>query len=172
MELMKGSGTNIVVREAAREDVARMAELTRATPTGAQWSSQQFAKILEGGDSTRIVLVAETPEQAEDGGVQGFIVASVIGNECEIENVVVNPPKQQRGLGETLLREVLKRIQSRDCAAVFLEVRESNRGARRLYEKCGFREAGRRMKYYVQPVEDAVIYRIGVDVDAAKTVQG
>ncbi len=35
---------------------------------------------------------------------------------------------------------------------------ESNQAARRLYEKHGFQEAGRRRAYYRNPEEDAVLY--------------
>ena len=46
------------------------------------------------------------------------------------------------------------------AAAVFLEVRESNRAARALYEKWAFLESGRRRGYYKDPEEDAILYRI------------
>jgi ribosomal-protein-alanine N-acetyltransferase len=42
---------------------------------------------------------------------------------------------------------------------VFLEVRESNGGARALYASRGFEVAGRRAKYYRKPVEDALVLR-------------
>ena len=38
-----------------------------------------------------------------------------------------------------------------------LEVRASNVGARRLYERLGFYMAGTRRNYYTSPVEDALI---------------
>ena len=38
-----------------------------------------------------------------------------------------------------------------------LEVRASNEGALRLYERLGFHTAGRRPNYYSSPVEDALI---------------
>jgi ribosomal-protein-alanine N-acetyltransferase len=44
-----------------------------------------------------------------------------------------------------------------------LEVRESNASARGLYEKQGFREAGRRRGYYTDPVEDAILYSLRFD---------
>jgi ribosomal-protein-alanine acetyltransferase len=103
--------------------------------------------------------------------IEGFVVAHLIGAECEIENVVVNPQSQRRGLGKILLEELLKRVQHAGCRAVFLEVRETNRAARGLYEKCGFREVGRRVKYYSQPEEDAVVYRFIPSADASETVQ-
>jgi ribosomal-protein-alanine N-acetyltransferase len=39
----------------------------------------------------------------------------------------------------------------------FLEVRESNAGARAFYSKMGFVEAGRRKNYYREPAEDALL---------------
>ena len=41
---------------------------------------------------------------------------------------------------------------------ILLEVRESNSAARKLYEKCGFVQSGRRQRYYKQPEEDAILY--------------
>jgi len=43
------------------------------------------------------------------------------------------------------------------ASRILLEVRESNRPARRLYEKHAFREVGRRLKYYNHPLEDAIL---------------
>jgi ribosomal-protein-alanine N-acetyltransferase len=40
---------------------------------------------------------------------------------------------------------------------IFLEVRESNLGARRFYEQRGFAVTGRRLRYYRQPDEDALL---------------
>jgi len=42
---------------------------------------------------------------------------------------------------------------------VYLEVRESNAGARHLYQSLGFGEVTRRARYYRRPVEDAVVLR-------------
>jgi ribosomal-protein-alanine N-acetyltransferase len=41
--------------------------------------------------------------------------------------------------------------------SVFLEVRPSNITAVELYEKLGFREIGRRPKYYTDSKEDALV---------------
>jgi ribosomal protein S18 acetylase RimI-like enzyme len=38
-------------------------------------------------------------------------------------------------------------------------VRESNAGARTLYEKAAFEQTGRRPSHYTSPVEDAILYR-------------
>jgi ribosomal-protein-alanine N-acetyltransferase len=50
---------------------------------------------------------------------------------------------------------------ARELAAheIWLEVRESNARALRLYEECGFLVTGRRAGYYADPAEDAVLMR-------------
>jgi ribosomal-protein-alanine N-acetyltransferase len=45
---------------------------------------------------------------------------------------------------------------------VLLELRASNRPALGLYRTLGFVDAGRRSRYYQEPVEDAVLLRLGL----------
>jgi ribosomal-protein-alanine N-acetyltransferase len=51
----------------------------------------------------------------------------------------------------------LRSIRSRH---LFLEVRESNEAALKLYRKLGFGEIGRREKYYENPEETAIVMRL------------
>jgi ribosomal-protein-alanine N-acetyltransferase len=82
-----------------------------------------------------------------------------VGTEWEIENIAVAGPARRRGLGTRLLAELLKRVHKAGAHNVFLEVRESNRAARELYQEWAFVESGRRKAYYHAPDEDAVLYR-------------
>jgi ribosomal-protein-alanine N-acetyltransferase len=67
------------------------------------------------------------------------------------------------GFGSALVSAVLEQISlhkpPNDQLAVYLEVRESNVAARKLYEKFGFRLDNRRRAYYRLPEEDALVYR-------------
>ena len=103
----------------------------------------------------RVALVIE-----EDTDIQGFLVARTVEREWEIENIAVAGLARRRGLGTRLLGEFLDLVRGRGAESVFLEVRESNRAARALYEKWAFVEAGRRPCYYRDPEEDAVMYRL------------
>ena len=47
--------------------------------------------------------------------------------------------------------------------ALTLEVRESNRAARRLYEGFGMQTVGRRVAYYSDTGEDALILTVALD---------
>ncbi len=145
------------VRPATAADVPQIVELERQAPTASHWTREQyevlFRKAKADGGPGRIVLVVE------DAVIEGFLIASGKNREWEIENMVVSEAKRRRGLGTLLVKEVLKLAERHNAEAVFLEVRESNRAAQALYEKCGFAEIGRRKAYYGQPVEDALNYR-------------
>ncbi|MGE3618662.1 MAG: ribosomal protein S18-alanine N-acetyltransferase, partial [Gemmatimonadales bacterium] len=85
--------------------------------------------------------------------------ARVIAGEAEILSVAVLPEARRRGIGARLLEETLGGLEARGVRAVFLEVRESNEAARRLYEDFGFRPVGIRADYYQKPREHAVVLR-------------
>jgi ribosomal-protein-alanine acetyltransferase len=93
-----------------------------------------------------------------EGVIAGFVVARrTAPDEREILNLATSGAFRRLGIGQRLLEKV---IQSGDIGYVFLEVRESNWDARRLYERIGFEDVGRRPKYYDDPVETAVIMRV------------
>jgi ribosomal-protein-alanine N-acetyltransferase len=92
-------------------------------------------------------------------------VAQYAADEGEILNLGVASPYRRRGIGRALVQSVLAALAGRDVDAVYLEVRESNAGARRLYETLGFREVGRRASYYRRPIEDAVLLRAAIPTD-------
>jgi len=148
---------SIVVRQAVFSDVAAIVELERTAPTAAHWRPDDYARIFDRGAVPRVALVLEAETR-----VVGFLVAVNLGSDWEIENVVVAEDARGRGLGSRLVEAFVDRVRRRGETTVFLEVRESNRSARSLYEKCGFTIAGRRRSYYSQPLEDAVVYRLDI----------
>ncbi len=74
-------------------------------------------------------------------------------------NITVKPENQGRGLGLTLLEHLMSIACKADARECFLEVRDSNTAAFKLYERYGFNEIGRRRDYYpaVGGREDAVV---------------
>ena len=104
-------------------------------------------------DSHRLALVVEAPV----GSIGGWLLFSVIPPEAEILNVVVAPEWRQQGLATALLQAGLDRLVQARVSRVWLEVRESNIPAQRLYRRFGFTQAGRRPQYYQHPAEDALL---------------
>jgi [ribosomal protein S18]-alanine N-acetyltransferase len=145
------------IRRATPADIAALLTLEKHAATAAHWSLEQYEAAFSCKGPLRVVLEVE-----EEASVQGFLVGRAVGDEWEIENIVVAEPARRRGLGTRLLREFLDLARSQCAQAIFLEVRESNLAARRLYEKWAFVETARRKRYYHEPEEDAIAYRLGL----------
>jgi ribosomal-protein-alanine N-acetyltransferase len=129
-----------------------MIALEKHAVTAARWSRQQYEQVFAASEPRREALIIESE------GIHGFLVARALDREWEIENMAVSGPARRHGLGTRLLGEFLDRARLADAEMVFLEVRESNRAARALYEKWAFVESGRRKGYYRGPEEDAITY--------------
>lgn len=155
----------VTIRRMRRADVPPVAELEAATFT-MPWSAATFRGLLRRRDVDALV--------AKDGAgtVVGYAVAWGVYEQGELANIMVVPELLGSGLGRRLLGEVLELLEGRGIRQVFLEVREANVRARRFYERHGFREVGRRRRYYVEPEEDAlVLFRpLGAEAEYAGEV--
>jgi ribosomal-protein-alanine N-acetyltransferase len=89
--------------------------------------------------------------------VVGFAGLWVMVDEGHITTFAVDPRWRHRGVGQRLLLRLLELANDRRAREATLEVRLSNRPARRLYEKYGFRPVGIRPRYYSDNGEDALI---------------
>lgn len=146
-------GVTALLRPARASDVAEIVRIERASFAD-PWSEDSFRRIL-GGQAAIFHVVELPPEKA----VAGYIIAFSIGPDAEVLNVAVDPAYRGRGLAGEMLDSVLIQLGAGGVRTAFLEVRESNRAARRLYGSRGFKEIGRRRNYYRRPVEDALVMR-------------
>jgi ribosomal-protein-alanine N-acetyltransferase len=160
------------VRPAEPADLARLVEIASHSATAAQWNQTEYLKLFATDQREaqpqanpqivdpniksqgRTALVVE-----QEGSVVGFIVGRRVEDEWEIENIAVTGAARRCGLGSRLVGELLDLVRKQGGKSVFLEVRESNRAARSLYEKWAFIEVGRRKMYYQNPAEDALVLK-------------
>jgi [ribosomal protein S18]-alanine N-acetyltransferase len=155
---LEAGKVQLSIRAATSTDLSAIMALDRHAVTAAHWSAEQYLALFNASNPGRIALIIQDETQQEKQ-IQGFVVARPVGQEWEIENIAIAGPVRRRGLGTRLLGELLDLARARRAESVFLEVRESNRAARALYEKWSFTESGRRRKYYKDPEEDAILYR-------------
>ena len=114
---------------------------------GDPWTKDDFRQSLKNRDYLFLAAVC-------DGTVRGYILGSVNGDYGYIDNLAVSPKHRRQGIGEMLLNKFFEYAENSEyCCGVSLEVRQSNS----LYRKTGFTEAGKRIKFYSSPVEDALI---------------
>lgn len=134
------------VRHGRPDDLARVARLLEAAPQAAQW--------LPEADP---FLVAEFGDAAEGdltGVLAGVLVwRAVAEGEFELLNLATHAGHRRAGVATRLVQTALSL-----GGTWFLEVRESNFAAQMLYRSAGFREAGRRVRYYTNPIEDAIVF--------------
>jgi ribosomal-protein-alanine N-acetyltransferase len=143
------------LRRARAEDLPRVMAIAAECSTAAQWSCEQYERLLTAESREASVFLVITNEE----GVSGFLVGRLAADEWEISNIAIEPGRQRTGLGSALLREFLK-LAREQARTVFLEVRASNLAARKLYQKLDFREIGRRKSYYHNPQEDAILLQL------------
>lgn len=137
---------------ATADDIRSIVAIERAAFTD-PWSARSFRDALEHG------AVYFGCARSDAGGVLGYVVAWFVVDEGEIANLAVAPAGWGQGIGRALLDASLAEAQRRGVETVYLEVRDSNSRARRLYQSRGFEEVGRRRGYYRRPVEDAIVLR-------------
>lgn len=142
-----------VIRGARRDDVDDIAAIERRAFSD-PWSAGSFRALF--GNPVVHFAVAE---DVISGRVLGYVVSWYVVDEAEIANLAVADDVRRAGIGARLLDHALDIAKERRSRVVFLEVRESNAGARALYASRGFQVAGRRAKYYRKPVEDALVLR-------------
>lgn len=156
-----GSGTRpgtsalsgIVLRSATPADLPEVSALERAC-YGDPWPASAFAALPHNAQ-----VYFAVARNAVRGQLAGYVVAWYVMDEGELANLAVAPGDRGRGVGRALLDAMLDNAASRGTAQLFLEVRESNLAARKLYAARDFEEVGRRTRYYRSPTEDALILR-------------
>jgi [ribosomal protein S18]-alanine N-acetyltransferase len=142
------TATALKIRRLTYADLPQVVAIERRSfPT--PWSLAMF--VLELSKPSGICLAA-----VHAGELAGYLVCSRYDTVWHVMNVSVDPDFRRQGIASALLEALLERIGD-ERAQITLEVRPTNRGAIELYERFGFRGAGRRPRYYQDNGEDALI---------------
>ena len=135
-----------LVRRGQPSDLAAVNEIQQMAPEAAHWQVMDYL--------TYEFYIAEVTFPNIEA--VGFIAwREVTTGEWELLNLAVRPSFRRHGVASRLLAELL---QSKP-ETVFLEVRESNHGARAFYALHGFHPVGLRRNYYSSPTENAIVLR-------------
>ena len=139
-------------RKMKLSDLFKIGELER-TIFKDPWSVSSCRGALE--NNCVYAVVAE-----DDDGIAGYGFMMGTQDEAEILRVAVVPEKRRQHIGSELLEDMLDYGDYENYSNIFLEVRAGNEAALALYKKCGFEPIGRRVDYYKDPVEDAIIMEL------------
>jgi len=118
------------------------------------WSLMALGMWQERGDDLDVLYTA-------DGVLAAYYLGQNVLDEVHIMQLAVAPQFRRLSLGQRLMQHEIQRKRAAGMKQMLLEVRESNRAARRLYASLGFEEVGRRSGYYApvdhHPPEDALL---------------
>jgi len=143
-----------IVPENAEEHLARILEIeTLSFPT--PWSVRAFHDEFR-NPASRIW------GWMEEDRLWGYICCWVAGPEVQILNLAVHPERRRCGLGFRLMEQAVETGTAEGAECFWLEVRTSNLAAQRLYGGFGFREIGRRPRYYRDTGEDAIVMTLSI----------
>ena len=142
---------NILFRPLKMRDLGTIEQIEkRAYPT--PWSRSMFASELAKASSICLGAFEE-----ETGTLLAYLIIARYVDAWHVMNIAVDPECQRRGIATMLMEELFELTAQDGRRGYTLEVRVSNAGAIRLYERLGFRGRGVRRGYYTDNREDALI---------------
>jgi ribosomal-protein-alanine acetyltransferase len=142
-------GANATVRKYSAQDCEAIFEISQRSLEAAHWAKEDYDRAVSSG---QIILVAEVA-----GRIGGFLVAQVSSGEAEILNIAVDRTNRRGGMGSALLMAAEAEARAQKAEHMYLEVRESNHAGIAFYTRHGFCQNGKRVGYYRDPPEDAVL---------------
>lgn len=146
------------LRRMRRADVTEVFALEqRIFPT--PWTQKSYEFELERNPASEQWVIEAGGEEGESQ-VVAYSVCWMLGEEMHIANIAVAPRFRRRGLGRRLLAHVLNRAAEKGLQSATLEVRAGNQAAQALYARFGFVEIGRRLRYYSDNHEDALLLQL------------
>jgi [ribosomal protein S18]-alanine N-acetyltransferase len=141
--------TAVDIRPLLLGDLNAIDEIERRSyPT--PWSRSMFAGEL--AKPASLCLGA-----FEDDRLAGYLIISRYVDAWHVMNIAVAPQFRRRGIATALLQKLFEQTEDGSRRGYTLEVRVSNAGAIKLYERLGFTARGTRRGYYTDNREDALI---------------
>jgi ribosomal-protein-alanine N-acetyltransferase len=141
----------IELRELQLRDLTAIDDIERHSyPT--PWSRAMFA-----GELAKPSSICIGAFDAEAKSLLGYLIVSRYVDAWHVMNIAVEPARRRSGVATALLEHLFVLTRDDGRRGYTLEVRVSNEGAIKLYERLGFRSRGVRRGYYTDNREDALI---------------
>lgn len=113
------------------------------------WSAESFRSEVRKNNG---IVLCFTDGKNVNALLSGYFAEG----EGDITSVAVEHDFRRKGLAQSLIAE-FENLLPESTENIFLEVRESNVPAIRLYEKCGFERLSVRKNFYINPRENAIV---------------
>jgi len=131
---------NKIVRKSNYEDLRSLYQIEKDVFGSEHWTYGMIANELVNGIGKATWVIEDSPN------ILGYCMTRSCDNEVNILNMAIESSSQGKGVGRQLLGHILSQIPTK--SSVFLEVKQSNLNAIKLYSSFGFQEIGLRISYY------------------------
>jgi ribosomal-protein-alanine N-acetyltransferase len=115
------------------------------------WPDYAFRQEIEANRLAHYLVVRVGEKTVGYAGIWLMV------DEAHITTFAVLPGWRRKGIGGRLMLQLMRLASEQGARVATLEVRISNRAARGLYQRFGFRPVGIRPRYYSDNAEDALI---------------
>ncbi len=132
------------------EDLTAIRDLESREPSA--WHESLILSELGRHDGIQLIA-------GNYSAVRGWCCARFVGIEAELLKIAVQADSRRQKIATRLLECLEKQLHESAVRLLFLEVRSRNESAISFYEKVGFTEHARRIRYYTQPEDDALLLR-------------
>jgi ribosomal-protein-alanine N-acetyltransferase len=156
----------MATRTATVSDLDAIMALENASfPTDA-WSAAMMREELASPHGWYVVV-------EEAGRLVGYAGLRAVrgARDADVQTITISEAARGRGRGRALLRALLDEAVRRGVHDVFLEVRDDNPVAQKLYLSDGFAEVGRRPRYYQPDDVDAIVMQLDLRGWAARRAE-
>lgn len=134
---------------AVLENIDEMLKIEKKS-FASHWNRQTFLDELSADNGYYIKI-------KDKGAILGYSGFRYVLDEAHITTLAVHHRFRKKGIGTKLIEQLIKDAKARGLKKLYLEVRQSNIPAQKIYKRLGFKVIDRRREYYQHPVEDALV---------------
>ncbi|MFD2204774.1 ribosomal protein S18-alanine N-acetyltransferase [Kiloniella antarctica] len=149
--------TEFIVNAGVEHSIV-LAELHFRSFPEAAWDSKSISRILFQETSRGLIYCIS-------GVPIGFVIWQEVVGEAEILTICIDPEWRGKKYSRALIEKMLFFLKQCKVSKLFLEVSEDNFTAISLYSNVGFKEVGRRLKYYHKTngeLVDAIVMQLNI----------
>lgn len=161
----------IEIRDIVESDFEACAGISVSSLPGEAWKIQDFEAASKNSQAMLLTawynretnrmdaVVNQSETDAKSYEIAGYLVSYFAADEAELNSIAVSEKFRRCGIGRSLMQEYYRNLIENKVASIYLEVRQSNKGAISFYENEGFVRFSKRPRFYENPAEDAVLMR-------------
>ena len=136
------------IEKARPENIDQMLKIEKKAFVS-HWSKQTFIDELFSENGHYIAAI-------ENGKIIGYTGYRYVSEEAHITTLAVDKKSRKKGIGTALIGQLIKDAKAQGLKKLYLDVRQSNIPAQKIYRKLGFKVIDRRREYYQHPQEDSL----------------